>query len=241
VLWTGRGKTLFVELKFQPLLGWSWFHALDKKTEFAYGGNNSPMKPDVENLVSQGLIEFKSLRHEETGSPRVLTLTNNDDRFLTHAPSTDKKQGFYHGSIKPREALHDADLYRLYGKEASQNEGQRGPDLPVVLDYELKKHLYRALPKLSKDRNSDDGKHAIPERYCIRSSKGSRARRSDRIRNSRRRTGRVDHGVATGHDRGRNLTRKSACRTLALCSRRLYVKALADLDQHELTAEIKSL
>jgi len=41
------------------------------------------MKPGVEYLVSQGLIEFKSIPPEETGSRQVLTLTKNDHCFLT--------------------------------------------------------------------------------------------------------------------------------------------------------------
>jgi hypothetical protein len=152
-----------------------------KKRNFAYGGNNDRMKPEVENLVSQGLIEFKSIPHEETGSRQVLTLTKNDYRFLTRTQSTVKGQGLYHGSIKPREAHHDADLYRLYRKAAAQIEGQRGRNLRVVLDHELKKHLYRALAKLSKDRNSDDGKHAIAERHGLQVDGGKAAVHDVRI------------------------------------------------------------
>ncbi len=44
------------------------------------------MKPDVEYLVRQGPIEF-NLRHEETGSYQLLTLSKNEHRFLTHTQS----------------------------------------------------------------------------------------------------------------------------------------------------------
>jgi hypothetical protein len=71
------------------------------------------MKPDVEYLVSQGLIEFKSIPHEETGFRQMRTLTNNDHRFLTHTQSDGKVQAPCHGFFEPREAHHDADLYRL--------------------------------------------------------------------------------------------------------------------------------
>ena len=117
--------------------------------EFAYGRNNDRMHPDVEYLVRQGLIEFKSLRREETGSRCVRTPTKNDYRFLTHAQSVSKENAFYHGFFKSREAHHDADFYRLYQKTATKIKGQRGRNLRVVLDYELKKHLYRDLTKLS--------------------------------------------------------------------------------------------
>ncbi len=60
---------------------------------------------------------------------------------------------------------HDGDLYRLYGKAASQNEGQRGRRLRVVFDYELNKRLYHARTKLGKGRESDDGKQPIAQRH----------------------------------------------------------------------------
>ena len=80
--------------------------------EFAYGGNNGRMKPDVENLVRQGLIEFKSIPHEETGSRQLLALTKNGHRFLTHTQNDGSGQALYHDFTKPRKAHHDADLYR---------------------------------------------------------------------------------------------------------------------------------
>jgi hypothetical protein len=133
------------------------------------------MKPGADNRVRQDLIEFKSLRREKISPRQVLTLTKNGHRFLAHIQGAGKGQAVYHGFTKPREAHHDADLFRLYRKVAAQVEGQRGRTLRVVLDYELKKHLYRALAKLSKDRNSDDGKHAIAERHGLQVVRGKAA------------------------------------------------------------------
>jgi hypothetical protein len=101
----------------------------------------------------------------------MLTLTKNNHRFLTQTQSAGKGQAFYHGFTKPREARHDADR-RLYQKAALQIERQVGRHLRVVLDYELKKHLYRALAKLGRDRNSDDGKHAIAKRHGLQVVRG---------------------------------------------------------------------
>jgi len=81
-------------------------------------------------------------------SPRkLLTLTKNGHRFLTDTQSAGKGQVLYHGFTKPREANHDADLYRLYQKAAEKIEGQGGRNLRVVLDYEMKKRLDRDLAK----------------------------------------------------------------------------------------------
>src|SRR5713226_5996670 len=100
------------------------FRALAKEdlAEFAYGGNNDRMRPDVENLVRQGLAEIKSIPHEEMGSRQLLTLTKNGHRFLMETQSAGKGQALYHGFTKPREANHDADLYRLYQKAAAEIE-----------------------------------------------------------------------------------------------------------------------
>ena len=56
-----------------------------------------------------------------------------------------KGQALYHGFVKPREAHHDADLYRLYqhGLDRIAREGGKNPR--VILDFELKKDLYREL------------------------------------------------------------------------------------------------
>jgi hypothetical protein len=127
------------------------------------------MKPGVEYLVSQGLIEFKSIPHEETGSRQVLTLTKNDHCFLTHTQNGGKGRALYHGFFEPREAHHDANLYRLYQKTAAKMETQRGRNHRVVLDYELKKHCYRNLANLGEDPNSAYGKHTIAEGTVSRS------------------------------------------------------------------------
>jgi len=47
--------------------------------------------------------------------------------------------------VKPKEADHDAALYRLYHKAADEIERKGGKVLQVQLDYELKEKLYRKL------------------------------------------------------------------------------------------------
>jgi hypothetical protein len=90
--------------------------------QFAGAGDKERMRPDIENLMRQGLVEMKSIPHEEMGSRKLLTLTKNGHRFLTETQSAGKGQVLYHGFTKPREANHDADLYRLYQKAAEKIE-----------------------------------------------------------------------------------------------------------------------
>jgi hypothetical protein len=221
------------------------FRAVAKEdlAEFAYGGNNDHLRPDVENLVRQGLAEMKSIPHEEMGSRQLLTLTKNGHRFLTETQSAGKGQALYHGFTKPREAHHDADLYRLYQKAAAKIEGQGGRNLRVVLDYELKKHLYRDLAKLGKDRNSADGKHAIAENHGLQVVRGKIPVPDVRIEYETRdgERARVDLELATSHYRGRNLSEKVRA-GFSLYARADDVSKLRRvLDQRELTAEILSL
>jgi hypothetical protein len=221
------------------------FRAVAKEdlAEFAYGGNNDHLRPDVENLVRQGLAEMKSIPHEEMGSRQLLTLTKNGHRFLTETQSAGKGQALYHGFTKPREAHHDADLYRLYQKAAEKIEHQGGRNLRVVLDYELKKHLYRDLAKLGKDRNSADGKHAIAEKHGLQVVRGKIPVPDVRIEYETRdgERARVDLELATSHYRGRNLSEKVRAGFSIYARADDVSKLRRVLDQRELTAEILSL
>jgi hypothetical protein len=217
--------------------------AKDDLAEFAYGGNHDRMRPDVENFIRQGLAETKSIPHEEMGSRQLLTLTNNGHRFLTETQSAGKGQVLYHGFTKPREAHHDADLYRLYQKATEKIERQGGRNLRVVLDYELKKHLYRDLAKLGKDRNSADGKHAIAEKHGLQVVRGKIPVPDVRIEYDTRdgERARVDLELATSHYRGRNLSEKVRAGFSIYTHADDVSKLRRVLDQRELTAEILSL
>jgi hypothetical protein len=57
--------------------------AQEDLTEFTYGSDKGHMRPDVENLIRQGLLQMKSIPHEKKGSRQLLTLTKAGHRFLT--------------------------------------------------------------------------------------------------------------------------------------------------------------
>jgi hypothetical protein len=221
------------------------FRALAKEdlAEFVYGGSNDRMRPDVENLVRQGLVEMKSIPHEETRSRQLLTLTKNGHRFLTQTQSAGKAQALHHGFAKPREAHHDADLYRLYQKAAAKIKGQGGRNLRVVLDYELKKRVYHDLAKLGPDRSSAESKRTIAERHGLQVVRGKIPLPDVRIEYDTPdgERARADLELATGHYRGRTLAEKVRA-GFSLYARADDVSKLRRvLDQRELTAEILSL
>lgn len=116
--------------------------------EFRYGGDARQAEPDIRNLKAQGLLQQKTLPGSE--KEPLLALTPEARRFLGHHPPEGiaKDQALYHGFVKPREARHDAGLYRLYQKAQSDIERSGGTKLRVVLDFELKRDLYRELAKL---------------------------------------------------------------------------------------------
>jgi DNA-binding PadR family transcriptional regulator len=59
------------------------------------------MRPDIENLMRQGLVAMKAIPHEEMRSRKLVTLTKNGHRFLTETQSAGKGQVLYHGFTKP--------------------------------------------------------------------------------------------------------------------------------------------
>lgn len=200
------------------------------------------MKPDVENLVLQSLIEFKSIPHD-SGSHQVLRLTKNDHRFLTHTQSAGKGHALYHGFFKPCEAHHDADRYRLYQKAASKIDSHGGRNLRVILDYEVKKHLYRDLAMLGQDRNSDDGKHTVAERHGPQVVRGKIPVRDVRIESETRdgEPARVDLELPAGHN-WRSKSHRKGPRGFSLYAHADNVAKLRRiLDQRELAAGILSL
>src|SRR6266576_69467 len=168
------------------------------------------MRPDIENLMRQGLVAMKAIPHEEIGSRKLLTLTKNGHRFLTETQSAGKGQVLYHGFTKPREADHDADLYRLYQKASEKIEEQGGRNLRVVLDYEMKKRLYRDLAKLGPGRDSSKNKHLVAERHGLQVVRGKIPVPDIRIEYEARdgERARVDLELVTSHYWGRNLVEK---------------------------------
>jgi hypothetical protein len=217
--------------------------AKEDLAEFAYGGDYDRMRPDVENLFRQGLAEMKAIPHEESGSRQLLTLTKNGHRLLKETQVAGKQQALHHGFTKPREAHHDADLYRLYQKEAAKIERQGGRNLRVVLDYELKKRLYHDLAKLGEGRNSANDQRAIAERHRLQVVRGKIPVPDIRIEYETRDgdKARVDLELATGHYRGRALAEKVRAGFAIYAHPDEASKLRRMLDQRELTAEILSL
>jgi hypothetical protein len=116
--------------------------------EIQYQGDADRATQDLKNLTAQGLILRKTLPGTE--KEQLLTVTRSAHVFLdrNRPHGLAANQSLHHGFVKPREARHDATLYRLYQKVSEKIEKDGGTKLRVVLDYELKRDLYRELAKL---------------------------------------------------------------------------------------------
>jgi DNA-binding MarR family transcriptional regulator len=116
--------------------------------EIQYNGDSVRAAQDLRNLTAQGLIQRRTLAGTE--KDQLLTVTRQAREFLEHKrpQKLAANQSLHHGFVKPREARHDAALYRLYQKAAKKIEKEGGGKLRVVLDYELKRDIHRDRAKL---------------------------------------------------------------------------------------------
>ena len=118
---------------------------VDDLATLAYNDDRERMQSDLRNLAHQGLVEHRGTSPLKNESRRVLTLTDQGQRLIRRQGFVPDDQAIYSGLVKPKEAEHDADLYRMYHKAADEIERNGGKVLGVQLDYELKEELYQRL------------------------------------------------------------------------------------------------
>jgi hypothetical protein len=111
---------------------------------FVYRGDQALMRQDLENLQAQALVEEKTVFHAHKSARKLVTLTGRGHRMVRKASGLPDGQRLYHGFVKPRELDHDADLYKVYQKAASELRQKGGRPLRVRLDFELKQEINRA-------------------------------------------------------------------------------------------------
>ena len=214
-----RGRTYAVrssEIETLGELGKFRAIASEDLEEFRYCGEKDRMRPDVANLIRQGLVTEKSVPHSDTAPRRLLTLTKKGHQFLRSTGTVPRNQATYYGFAKPREAHHDADLYRLYHKAVEDIERHGGKNPRVVLDFELKKRVFHDLAKLGPQKHSGESKREIAERHGLQLVRGKIPLPDLRIEYEGREgdMARVDLELATEHYRGSNLAEKFALDSL---------------------------
>jgi len=149
-----------------------------------------------------------------------------------------RDQTIYSGFVKPREANHDAHLYKLYHQELTRILKQGGRDPRVILDFELKREINRHIAKLGRDARPEiarahglrvvGGRIPVPDvRIEYQKPNGEMAR--------------VDLELVTEHYRGRSLADKVKAGFSLYTARGEGDRLRRVLDRQELTAEIFSL
>jgi hypothetical protein len=204
----------------------------------AYNGRSEQAKQELQNLVRQGLVRKGTFAGPEQTPRELLTLTKRGFRVLRASCMVPKNQEIYYGFVKPREANHDANLYKLYNKELLRvvNLGGRNPR--VILDVELKRKINQDLAKLGRDARPEIARHhglrMVHDRIPVPDVRIEYERTNGEM-------ARLDLELVTEHYRGRTLADKVKAGFALYTPRGEADRLRRVLDGHELTAEIFSL
>jgi hypothetical protein len=120
-------------------------------TETIYDGRRSRMERDLAFLKEKGLVQVDSVNARRDGRGgrierlEVVTLTKDGRDVARQTSGLPQEQRLYAGMVKPREAEHDAQIYRAYRKEVERIEQKGGTNLRVQLDFELKSDIQKAI------------------------------------------------------------------------------------------------
>ena len=182
--------------------------------ELTYNGDRARMENDIENLARQGLVRVTSISDSDHNPMPVITLTQEGQQFLSRGKVLRPDQVTYYGLKKPKEAIHDAELYRLYHKVADEIEERGGRVLRVKLDYEMKRELYSRIARYSDERGQleDDLKQKIANQYHLKVVSGEIPipdLRIEYVRQNEHEIQRRDLELATDHYRPRGLAQKA--------------------------------
>lgn len=210
---------------------------------YAYAGDHSRMERDLRRLARQSLISDRMLEISGKKTLRVLTLTKTGRRVLKQTGRLPEEQTIYHGLVKPREAKHDADLYRLYHKEARRIAGEGGKPLRVVLDFELKRILNRERIALGPAKNNPEELDRLAEKHGLGVVDGKIPLPDMRIeyQTAEGELRHVNLELATRHYRPQGLAAKAKAGFSLYSLREDASRLRRILDQRELTAGILAL
>lgn len=210
---------------------------------YSYGKDRARAEKDLRDLEQQSLLKDSTFEISRKRTLRVVTLTKAGYRLLSQSNQLPEGQPIYHGLKKPREVAHDADLYKLYQKEAARIERAGGRPVRVLLDYEIKRHLNRDLAQIGTEKDDPDrraeiaAKHALPivnGRISIPDLRVEYETPDSELR-------RVDLELATGNYRPRAVCAKAAAGFSVYGRAGDTSRLRRVLDEREITAEIFTL
>jgi hypothetical protein len=240
-----RGRTYTLRAsEIQTMTDIGTFRALAAKDveAFLYGGDTTRMEADLGNLRRQRLILERDVPQRENAPRRLVALTKDGRHLLVATKTVQKGQVLYHGFTKPREADHDADIYKLYQRGLEKVGRDGGKNIRVILDSELKRILYRDLARAG-EQGQGETKSAVAEQHGLRVVRDTIPVPDLRIEyeTADGEPARLDLELATEHYRFRNIARKVLA-GFSIYARSQDAQNLRRvLDQREITAEILNL
>lgn len=210
---------------------------------FAYASDNARMERDVRRLKDQGLVLQRTLPISGRKTMRVLALTKNGKRVVQNTNRLPEDQRIYHGVVKPREAKHDAELYRLFQTEAARIATAGGKPVRVLLDYELKVNLNRDRARLGKQKDDPQEIERLAERHGLAVVNGKIPLPDMRIeyQTAELEVRHVDVELATRHYRPRGIAAKAKAGFSLYSHREDASRLRRILDEQELSARIFAL
>jgi hypothetical protein len=211
--------------------------------KFAYSGNRERMEKDIRVLARQSLVRDKTLEISRKKTLRLVTLTKAGHRLLKNTNQVPDGQPIYHGLLKPREVKHDADLYRLYQKEAARIERGGGRPVRVLLDYELKRNLNRDLALLGPEKDDPGLKGEVAKKLGLQLVDGKIPVPDLRLEyeTPELELRHVDLELATRDYRPRAMAAKTAAGFSMYARSEDASRLRRVLDEHEITAGILNL
>jgi hypothetical protein len=239
-------RTYFVrESELQTLAEVGIFRAV-AATDLAresYGGDTQRMEREIRRLKDQSLLSEKTVRGGRNKTIRLVTLTKKGARLARESGIAPEAQSLYHGFVKPREAKHDANLYRLYHTQAKRIIDAGGRPTRVVLDFELKRNLNRDLTAIPAEELTEETRARTAERNGLAVVNGKIPLPDLRVEYD---TAEMEHKhldveLATRDYRPGALAQKAKAGFSLYALREDASRLRRVLDTHEITAEILSL
>jgi len=209
----------------------------------SYQGDAPRMEREIRRLKRQSLLSEKQIPVGRSSTTRLFALTKSGARLVRKSRRVPGEQAIYHGFAKPREARHDADLYRLYQAEVDRIGSAGGRPTRVILDFELKRNLNRDLAALDEEGRSPEALEQIAEQHGLSVVNGKIPVPDLRVEydTSEMERQHVDLELATRNYRPRALAEKAKA-GFSLYARHEDTSRLRRvLDESEITAKILSL
>lgn len=209
----------------------------------SYGGDTQRMEREIRRLKDQSLLAEKKVRGDRNKTIRLFALTKKGARLVQKSGVVPEGQALHHGFVKPREAKHDADLYRLYHTQAERIVRTGGRPTRVLLDFEMKRNLNRDLAAVPAEELTDEARERIAERHGLAVVNGKIPVPDLRVEydTAEMQHKHLDLELATRNYRPAALAQKAKAGFSLYALREDASRLRRVLDTHEITAAILSL